>query len=264
MVHFLRHQAGVPAGVRLTPLAMDLDRMPDLEYARDYSTWVEYEVAADHAGILTSPAFLLRFQTNRARANRFFESFLCQPFSPPLGGLPPTDPTIIPNPNLQKRDGCKYCHALLEPAAAHWGRWTERGAGFLAPEAFPAMREDCRACGTSGQLCSRECRLYYITNTFTSAEDPYIGMLTSYQFLREDHQANVEGGPKLLVAGTIVDDRFPRCTARRALEGLFGRELSAAEEEALPEAARAFVASKYDYRALITSIVKSPVYRRVR
>ena len=264
LVHFMKHQTGVPAGVSLRPHAIDVERLPNLQYAADYGNWVEYQLGEDHAGILTSPAYLLRFQTNRARANRFYEAFLCQPFSPPAGGLPAVDPDAIPNPDLQRRDGCKYCHALLEPAAAHWGRWTERGAGFLSEEAFPAMREDCQRCGEAGQLCSRECRLFYVTTTYSSAEDPYIGMLSSYAFLREDHQVNVEGGPKFLIASTIVDDRFPRCTARRALEGMFGRELSDEENDALGEASRAFVASSYDYKALVKSIVKSDVYRRVR
>ena len=50
--------------------------------------WVEIELPEQHAGILTSPAYLLRFQTNRARASRFADAFLCEPFTPPAGGLP--------------------------------------------------------------------------------------------------------------------------------------------------------------------------------
>ena len=48
------------------------------------------EAGPAHAGVLTSPAYLLRFQTHRARANRFHVSFLCQPFVAPDGGLPAT------------------------------------------------------------------------------------------------------------------------------------------------------------------------------
>lgn len=264
LVHYLKHQLEVPAGVRLTPAAYDVDRLPDLEWAADQDTWAEVTLDADHAGILTSPAYLLRFQTNRARASRFYDAFLCQPLSPPPGGLPATDPNVAPHPDLQQRDGCKYCHALLEPAAAHWGRWTERGAGHLDPEAFPAEREDCRECGTTGRLCSRECRSHYITNPLSSLEEPYIGSLKAFGFLKPEHLRNVDLGPKLLVSTTVVDDRFPRCSARRAMEGLFGRQLSDDETAWLDALARAFVASSYSYRELVKAIVTSPVYRRVR
>ncbi len=264
MVHYLKHQTGVPAGVRVSPAPYQVDRLPELEFAADYSNWVEINMPGDHSGILTSPAYLLRFQTNRARANRFYEAFLCQPFSPPPGGLPPTDPDKAPDPDLQKRDGCKYCHALLEPAAAHWGRWTERGAGYLDPARFPSFRDDCEQCAANGQLCSRECRLYYTTRTFTAAEDPYVGQLNAFQFLREEHMLNVEMGPKFLVTNAVVDDRFPQCTARRAMEGMFGRELNEGEEEWLGALARSFVSSGYRYRELVKAIVMSPVYRRIR
>lgn len=37
IVHFLKHQTRVPAGVRSTPVSIDYDYLPDLEWARDYS-----------------------------------------------------------------------------------------------------------------------------------------------------------------------------------------------------------------------------------
>lgn len=263
LVHYLKHQTGVPAGVRFDPLAVDVDLLPDLRW-HEVDRWEEIELPQEHAGVLTSPAFLLRFQTNRARSNRFFEAFLCQPFSPPSGGLPGGSDDVLPHPDLQQREGCRYCHALLEPAAAHWGRWTERGAGFLAPDVFPPEREDCLRCAQTGQGCSRDCRLHYTTRTFTSAEEPYLGSLLAYQFLRPEHRRNVEHGPRLMVASAVVDDRFPSCTARRSLEAFFGRGLDREEEAFLGELGRAFVASGYDYKALVKAIVKSPIYRRVR
>ncbi len=264
MVHYLKHQSGIAQGVSMKPLQYSDDKLPDLDFSRDYDKWVKVRLNEDHAGVLTSPAFLLRFQTNRARANRYFESFLCQPFSPPATGLPPTDPNKVPHPDLQQRDGCKYCHALLEPASAHWGRWTERGAGFLNRDTFPASREDCRQCGMTGQLCSSECRLFYITRTLNSEEVAYVGNLNAYIFLKDAHKRNVELGPKYLVSTTVVDNRFPSCTARRAMEGLFGRGLDQEEMTALDALGRRFVASGYSYRALVKAIVQSPVYRRVR
>ena len=68
----------------------------------------------------------------------------------------------------------------------------------------------------------------------------------------------------MLAAKTEVDERFPRCVTRRAMQSLFGRALSAEESAAVEPLARTFVASGHHYRALVKAIVTSPVYRRVR
>ena len=262
MVHYYKYQTGFTQGIRMDPISVDLERLPDVDFT-DYN-FHAVDMPTDHAGILTSPAFLLRFQTNRARANRWFDAFLCSPPSPPPGGLPVSDPNVRVDPDLQTRDGCKYCHALLEPAASHWGRWTERGAGFLNPVEFPASREDCEQCGRTGQACSNACRLYYVTQTFSPEEEAFIGSLAAYQFRRPEHQRNVEMGPKLLVLTSIVDDRFPKCVAKRTAEGMLGRETTADEQSWIADLSRDFLASGYRYRSLVKSIVTSDVYRRVR
>ncbi len=261
LVHFLKYQANI-SRVRMNPLSYDLATLPDLKWT-DYE-WRQIDLSPEHAGVLTTPAFLLRFQTNRARANRFFEEFLCQPFTPPTGGLPAADPNVAAHPDLQQRDGCNYCHAILEPAAAHWGRWGERGASFLDTERFPTQREDCRQCGLSGRNCSTECRSYYVTRTFSPLEEPYIGSLQSVNFLHQDHRVHVDMGPRLLVSKSIVDDRFPTCAARRTLEGLFGRELSSEERDLAEQQGREFVGSNFKYQDLVKAVVTSKVYRRVR
>lgn len=260
---YLKHQRGLAQGISFEPVALDPETLPDLAYT-DVDTWVEVRLPEGHAGILTSPAFLLRFQTNRARANRFYDSFLCRPFTPPPGGLPVADPEAIAQPDLQKRDGCKYCHAILEPAAAHWGRWAEQGAGFLDPVEFPAFRADCEACASSGARCSRACRENYITRPLSTAEEAYIGQLDAYQFLRPEHFEHVERGPQLLVSDAIVDDRFSRCITTRAAELLLGREPTEGEAASVDRWSREFVQSGFDYRALVEAIVTSDVYRRVR
>ena len=263
VVHFLKYQAGIPAAVPMTPLAYDPAALPDIPFV-DADTYQEIELGPEHAGILTSPAYLLRFPTNRARATRFYDAFLCQPFRAPPGGVADPEPKTSPHPDLQERDGCKHCHARLEPAAAHWGRWVQSGAGFLSPAAFPARRADCRACASSGRACRPDCALHYITRTAPGFDARTLGALRAYGFLKDPHHAHVERGPKLLAARTMVGERFPECTARRALEGMFGRELTADEEPWLKPFARRFVASDYDYRALVKAIVMSPVYRRAR
>lgn len=261
---FWRHQTGVPRGLALEPAPLDASRLPALDFT-DEESWHEIELGPEHAGLLTQAAFLLRFQTNRARANRFFDAFLCQPFQPPAEGLPAADEVSARDPDLQRRDGCRYCHALLEPAAAHWGRWTEQGAGWLAPDDFPPQRDDCEACARRGQACSDACRRFYLTRALSAPEEPYLGMLNAYTFRREDHVRNIEHGPRLLALSGVADNRLPRCVARRAGEWLLGEELTAPDDARWIEAlARDFVADGYRYRSLVRAIVTSPRYRRVR
>ncbi|HIA02032.1 MAG TPA: hypothetical protein EYN06_05740 [Myxococcales bacterium] len=263
IVYYLRYQSELYANARLVPHAIDISALPDLAYT-DIDTWVEIETPAHHAGILTSPAFLLRFQTNRARSNRFFNAFLCQPFQPPSGGIPLGDGTTLQDADLQVRDGCKYCHAILEPASSYWGRWTNNGAGYLNKTQYTPYREDCHNCALTGLGCTADCKQYYKLAALSPKEKDYLGWLTAYEFRRPEHVVNVEFGPKLLGLSATVDHRMPTCVAHKTTEWLLGRNLTGIEGAWLDELALDFVASGYRYRELIKAIVTHPVYRRVR
>lgn len=263
LVHYLKYQTGVPANVRLTPTIYPDLPLPDLAF-EDTDTWVEIELGPEHAGILTSPAFLLRFQTNRSRANRFYTSFMCQPFQPPDAGIPASDPEEVPTLDLQVRDGCKYCHALLEPAASHWARWTETGAGFLTEDGYPAFNPDCERCATSDESCSTECNRYYITTAVTPEEAEWFGWLKSYEFRRSEHMDFPAEGPARLALQSTVDTRFPECVASTAATWLLGREVDPDDQEWIEELAMEFTASGWSYRELIKAIVNSETWRRVQ
>lgn len=262
LVHFYKYQTG---STRLTfdPNPMDVELLPDLAFT-DADTWVPIDLPPQHAGILTRDAFLIRFQTNRSRANRFFGAFLCSPFQAPAGSLPPADAVAALNPDLQERAGCKYCHALLEPSAAHWGRFTEQGAAWLAPARFPAQRDDCLRCATTGQGCTTECRSFYLTRSYSEAEDRFLGMLNSYIFRREDHVRNVEQGPRLLAFTAVADNRLPACVARSTSEWLLGRSLASEENAWVDEVSRDFATKGYSYRSLVKRIVTDDRYRKVQ
>jgi len=263
LAHYWKHQVNVPAGIRMTPMPLPAEQLPDLEFT-DVDTWVPIQLGQEHAGILTSPAYLLRFQTRRSRANRFFTAFMCQPFQPPDSGLAASDDASSYSLDLQHRDGCKYCHALLEPSAAYWGRWPETGAGYLSAEEFPGLNEDCYRCATSSLSCSDACRTHYLTEALTSEQSPYLGMLQAFEFRREDHVPNIEAGPKALALSVVVDGRLPDCVSRTAVSWLLGREVLPEEEPWIDELHRLFVASNFSYRSLIKRIVESPVYRKVQ
>ena len=263
LVHYLKHQTEVFANIRFDPLPIEAMALPDLEWS-DVETWVEVPLDAAHAGVLTSPSYLLRFQTNRARANRFYDAFLCQPFNAPSGGIAISSDGGLPHPDLQERAGCKYCHALLEPAASHWGRWAPGGAGYLDPFEFPREREDCTHCALYGTQCTETCNRFYLTSSLSLEEDAFLGQLEAYVFRREEHEQNVEAGPELLVNKTVVDGRLPRCVATRAAGWLLGRDPHEDEAAWIEELAEDFVMSGYSYRALVKRVVTHETYRRMR
>lgn len=264
IAHYWRHQVNLPNTINNAPTPIDLTEVPQMRFDDDES-WVKINAGPQHAGVLTMPAYLLRFQTNRARANQFYTKFLCQPFQPPPNGIQADEDSAKDQPDLQERDGCKYCHALLEPAASYWGRWPERGAGYLSPETYPSFSESCQECAETGRNCSDQCSRYYVRNLTDDAMRPWAGYLNSYLWRAEKHEHHIEQGPKLLAVSAVADGRLTACMARRTAENLFGRALTAREDaELVPELAQHFARTDYSYPELVRAIVTSPAYRRVR
>jgi hypothetical protein len=259
LVHYYRYF--LPLAVQtMTPSPVDLERLPDLTFD-DADRWVEIELGSHHSGILTSTAFLLRFQTNRGRANQVLNAFFCDPFKSPSSGIPLTGAA---DPDLQKRHGCEYCHATLEPAASHWGRWGERGAAWLAPEDYPEFDAQCELCATTGFGCTSRCRTRYQIDLLESAYEPYLGYLKPLVFLANEHAPKLDEGPRLFIRTGLADGRFPRCVARHVAERMLGREVTEAEEPMLDDLAAVFVRSNYRYREVFRAMSAEPTYRRVR
>lgn len=263
MAFYYRNLARIYDSLPLLPAPIDIERLPELDYTAA-DEWVEYDLPADHAGLLTSVVYLLRFQTNRARANRFYDAFLCQPFQPPNGGLPVADEIEQRQEDLQLRAGCRYCHAILEPAASHWGRWTEQGAGFLDDTTYPSFRPECSDCARGDEACSDTCRLHYVTRARSADQERYLGMLRSFQWLRPEHEGNIDEGPTRIVLEGLGDGRFTSCTVRRTAEWLLGREMEDRDAALLGRLESDFVGSGMRYRELVHEIVTSDTYRRVR
>lgn len=260
LAHYWTQQRNSYDSVPLVPASIDVAALPDVGFGD--AAWQEVELPAEHAGVLTAPAYLLRFQTNRARAARFYEAFLCQPFQPPDTGIAPDDPVAAQQPDVQLRPGCNYCHAQLEPAAAHWGRWTQQGGAYLDPADFPEFQAECAACRLDTATCPERCRLHYVTRALTPAEEPYLGRLRAYEFLRPEHRAYIEEGPRGLVRDGLADGRFTACATRRTAEWLVGRPLREDEEAWARDLALRFSASDFRYRELVRAIVTSETYRR--
>ncbi|MFK7927346.1 MAG: hypothetical protein AB8H79_04110 [Myxococcota bacterium] len=258
LAHFLRNGSGT--GTRLRMERMPYDTIPDLTYDQ-VDTWEAVDLGPEQSGVFTSPAFLIRFQTNRARANRFSSAFMCQDFQAPDGGLPPSEG--LPTLDLTSRDGCKYCHALLEPEASHWGRWTETGASYLNPVEFPAYDADCARCASEGIGCTAECRIYYQVSPLTAEQDPYVGWLKSFEFLEDRHAHHVDEGPSLLIRQGIADRRLPTCVAQKAVEAMLERPVTEDDKAWVDDLATRFESGGWSYKDLVHDIVTSPNYRRL-
>ena len=237
-----------------------IEDLPDI--APDAAdTWVRVEGGDHLAGALTEPGWLLRFQTNRGRANRFFTEFLCGEFIPPESGIMEIAEEN-PTPDLSQKPVCMDCHTVLEPWAAYWGRWQEVGTLHYDPADYPAYSEECAACGPNCQ--DSFCRQNYLMRVRHPHEEAYFGTLKSYVFLIGDAEEHPDFGPALWADEITSDGRLARCAAEKAAIWLLGRPEQEIDPDLINGWAADFSASGLSYRALIRSIVTSPAYRSAK
>ena len=271
ITHFLKYQTQAPGNNFLVTGAQGYDLPEDLGQHR-VDEWRSVQRSTMHSGLLTLPAFLVKFQSNRGRATRFYHAFRCEAFQAPPGGLPATDDECHNEPNLTKRCGCKYCHVSVEPAAAYWGRWSEQGIKPLIPEAdndaYPAFDP---ACGPDGnQRGSLRCRLHYINEIFAEddARKPYEGYLRSYLFANDlgeqngSYAANIEQGPQAMAQGILdpADGTFARCASQRIFKHFTGRDFRPTEATLQTQLSASFQQA-FDLKSLVRQIVTSAEYK---
>ncbi len=267
--HYYRHMSGARAMTIGGAIVYDHDlgAMPELDYA-DEDTWVRVERGESHAGVLTTMGYLSRFASNRARANRFYTAFYCDPFVPSEDGLPAEEAN--PHPDLRQRNGCQDCHNVLEPAAAHWGRWRTGGTyGFFDLESvsFEEPRLDCQCGpGTSRANCSAFCQTYFVTAS-NSHEDTYAtygGLPLATAYLLSGEGAALDAGPAALVDSPAEQAQVAACAARTLAQTLLGREIQPAELPWLEDQTEFFLSHGMDYTALMSRMVSDPKYRAIR
>ncbi len=246
----------------VTPPA-HLDVLPAIPYTQ-VDTWREYTRDASHSGVLTTPSFLYRFPTQRARVNHFYEAFLCKTFVPSSDPLPPPEDNCNRENNLAKRCGCNYCHATIEPTGAHWGRFDERNALFLSPERFARFDPKCRDCALAGDTnCGGECA-QYVMQAFDGDGANSLGMLKTYLYRTADEEVNIEAGPKLLVERMLQTGDLERCAVRRVWTEFLGRPMTAEESRLyLAPLAQDFSRSNHNLKALIEKLLMTDAYRRI-
>lgn len=253
--HYYRYMT--PTGQNLLYSAPDPNfDVPRISFDQK-DTWTKVQRGQRHAGLLTMPAYLIKFQSDRGRANRFYNAFLCQYFEAPAGGLPPADDACHTEPNLTKRCGCKYCHVTVEPAAAYWGRWSEAGIAPLNEDPFVKMAPNCAtAAGANNAVCKR----FYFVNAVHPDEQPYKGMLLPYVFADAQRERNIATGPEGIARDAIDSGKFAQCATRRMWERYVGREPVESDGDALASLTSGFQSNGYDLKKLIKAMVTRPEY----
>jgi hypothetical protein len=262
LTHYYRYLVPMAVDPLILYSPVDTSSLPEIPFTD--TQWVEVDRGAPHSGILTSLLYLLRFQTSRARASRFWEAFLCAPFEAGEIPLPSPDDPCSAEPNLRARCGCKGCHASLEPASAYWASFVDAGAMWLDPQIFPYFDSDCAGCQGNPFGCGLFCDRLYLTEAGHPDEAPYVGYLRALTFRDGPELDRYQDGPSALVESYLSTGLLQRCTARRVGERLLGRALSSEESDTLLAPwTEAFEASGHDFKTLVKAIVSDPAYRRI-
>ncbi|HYX92482.1 MAG TPA: hypothetical protein VE782_13050 [Myxococcaceae bacterium] len=258
IAHFKRYLGQNFVASGYIGMADPAEEIPDKPFSDGSFTAIERK--PPHAGVVTLPAYLIRFTTDRGRANRWRINFLCEHFAPPAGVTTQHGCSESSN-DLTERCYCQHCHQTLEPMAEYWGRFAETGTTVLDEPAFPRKLAQC--IGANGAFCRR----FYVTQP--DAHNP--GALLPYQYtdIHPDFSTNLAEGPRALAEEAIADGRFARCTVKRLFAHLVKREMNVAGADAdelqlLESLSGGFADSGYRFRWLVEQIVALPQYRRVR
>lgn len=263
-IAYWRKHAAKNSVLNLTYNVPGADESPnDMDFTD--MTWKVNSRSPLHAGILTTPGYLLRFQTNRSRANRFRVAFMGEYFVP-ASKLEPQASCSDDSADLTQRCNCQYCHQTLEPLAAHFSNFSEAGSAPLADRlAFPRSRPDCILGG--GAKDRTFCDRFYVTGS----DEPHAGSLRAYQFAAEhdDYPDSIEKGPRKLAEAIIADGTFARTTVRYLYTRLVKQDLRIEGEHAedrplLTRLSQGFQDVQYSFPWLVKQIVSLPEYRSVR
>jgi len=265
----LAHQAGLNRTFNARS-AVDEPIVPDPDFTD--TTWVRAERAAPHSGLLTLPGYTLRFQTNRARANRFRTVFTHQSFIPPATTTDTDcDETAA---DLTQRCLCRHCHQVLEPLAAHFGGIAEAGSAVIAgsPD-FPIYQPACDPTRpeNAGRKLTRTCERFYVVDPEAHAP----GTLVAHQYADIDDAVHrqiadaLAAGPEGLARSAIDLGLFHGAVTRHLFATLMGREMildpgDKDSELSLLEELTTELRGHDDLRAQVKRLVMLPQFRRVR
>lgn len=223
--------------------------------------WQPITRTGRHSGVLTTTGYLLKFQSNRGRAHRFYNAFECSAFIP-SGALPSPTEACSKREDLTQRCGCNACHVKLEPMAASWGRFAEYGGAPLDETRYPkSYNSVCTNITNIDQLF--RCFQFYQVEA-VGDEVPFKGLLRPYVFRPPKDIARIETGPSALVQDSIDSGALATCTVRRMWTYFMRRDPSPDEEvSVIGPLAADFKTNGYHLRPLVKAIVTHPAYGRM-
>ena len=238
----------------------DVAKQTSIDY-NDLDWKAEVRDSPYHSGILTLPAYTLRFQTNRGRANRFRNVFQGQFYEPPSSDKQPG--CIEDTDDLTVRCTCMACHTHLEQASAYFGNISQAGSALLDNRTvFPEKI----TCSGGDPLCN----LFYIND----ADATGYGHLAGLQFWNDTAvgQAiydNFQAGPSKLAQEVIDDRTFARTMVLNLWRHLMRRDmdLSPLSEDNEADLLAELADELYEgdqFKPIVKRLVKLEQYRRMR
>lgn len=227
-----------------------LDTPIDASYPEDPNDFKEIRIPGiPHAGLLTSAMFLNRFPTtdtnlNRHRSRKVFEYFLDTDILAIQGNRPDQAIDLVSTTPTLDNPGCTGCHDVMDPVAASFQNWDDRGRyrpSRLSSDGWPS---DIQPRGFNGQVM------------------PLSG--------------NVDKSLQWLGKEIAKDPRFVKAMVKILYTGLTGDEpLAVPSENASDDEKSAYAAqrfhlgtiekdftdSNYNLKTAIKDILLSPYYR---
>jgi hypothetical protein len=226
----------------------DPKRVPEDLEPHDVSTWKVVEDRGPHAaGILTTPMFLEKYASARARGAAVYNDFLCKSFLSDVQSLAPSK-----EPNLMIRQGCKNCHATLEPLAAYFARVEPSSFVFLPQAQFPVHSTTCKL-DKSGKL-NGNCNALYDA---AFADDNGATLRSAY-----GSPQHADETPAGAARDITAMPEFGTCAVQRVTSSFLGRATTPDDEPLLTSLTEVFVRSGYRMKSLVRAIMKSDEYRR--
>ena len=239
------------------------------------ATWTEHDRHWPHAGVQTLPAYTLRFNTNRARQNRFRIAFTHQYYVPPTQ----SDMTGCSEDaaDITQRCVCRDCHVVVEPLSAYWAFHAEDGTGLLTDTTiFPEEKAECREDLDSisvieAALCSR----FYVTED--EPDTVRRGWLRPLQYatdttdnlIHPQIEANAYAGPLAWAEKIVASGVWQQSMIQHLWRNFMGRDMnldiSDPDHEVGILAELATSLQGHDsLPQIVKAIVTHPTYGRVR
>jgi len=226
----------------------DPEKVPIGLLPHDLTTWERVDDRGPRAaGLLTTPVFLEKYATRRARGAALYSAFLCKSF---VAGA---NVKLVPSmdPNLMTRPGCATCHATLEPLAAWFSRVGEGDDRWLPAAAVPTENPKCKldAFGKAAGFCKD-----HYDPAFSTKE---VGLLRGAYASRE----HAEAGPVGVAAELATSPELATCAVERVASSFLGRPLTSDDAALVASLRDVLTTNGYRTRPIVRALVKSKAYR---